>query len=195
MWQHSGKSFGYTNWFGNEPEIWKYARGENFLRFQKKDGKWNVGIDSYWYPPLCQSDKKTNLQSETKKNTGKILQLQNIVDELCPIGWIGRIGIGCFYYGTTIMTWKDAKNHCKSMIANADLAEIHNAETNAFLRDTAKQKSFSQYWIGGSDEAEVHKFQYNFLCYMSTKVFCHSFLGRNLDMAKKWFIFWIYKLG
>ena len=42
------------------------------------------------------------------------------------------------------------------MNANADLAEIHNAETNAFLLDISIQKNSSYYWwIGGSDEEQV----------------------------------------
>ena len=59
------------------------------------------------------------------------------------------------------MTWKNARNYCKSKNANADLAEIHNAETNTYLSDIALQNAFSYssptfgYWMGGSDVEEV----------------------------------------
>ena len=53
------------------------------------------------------------------------------------------------------MSWKEARIHCKSKNANADLAEIRNEETNAFLLDILRQKSFNFWWIGGSDEAQV----------------------------------------
>ena len=95
--------------------------------------------------------------------SNKISDLEEKIDKLtnqtllnCPSGWINEDGIGCFYFGTTNMTWQNARNHCKSIAIRADLAEIHNAETNAFLLDISIQKnSFSFWWIGGSDEAQV----------------------------------------
>ena len=80
---------------------------------------------------------------------------------VCPSGWIDEKGIGCFHFGRTDMTWKNARNYCKSKNANADLAEIHNAETNTYLSDIALQNAFSYssptfgYWMGGSDVEEV----------------------------------------
>ena len=91
--------------------------------------------------------------------SNKISALEEEVDRLtrlnCPSGWINEDGIGCFYFGTTKMSWQEARTHCKSKHIRADLAEIHNAETNAFLLDISRQKNSSYWWIGGSDEAQV----------------------------------------
>ena len=83
------------------------------------------------------------------------------------------------------MTWKNARKYCKSKNANADLAEIHNAETNAFLSGIGKQKSSSRYWIGGSDESEVQTIQYSFLCQSSTNVSCNFFSRQELGYGKE----------
>ena len=85
----------------------------------------------------------------------KIVDLKVIVNTTCPSGWINKEEIGCFYFGTTEMTWQEAQNYCKSMNAWADLAEIHNAETDTFIHDTVKEKSAGYWWIGGSDKNEV----------------------------------------
>ena len=94
--------------------------------------------------------------------SNKISDLEEKIDTLnrqipinCPSGWINEDGIGCFYFGTTKMSWQEARTHCKSKHIRADLAEIHNAETNAFLLDISRQKNSSYWWIGGSDEAQV----------------------------------------
>ena len=96
--------------------------------------------------------------------SNKISDLEEKIDKLtnqtllnCPSGWINEDGIGCFYFGTTNMTWQNARNHCKSIAIRADLAEIHNAETNAFLLNSivATHNSTDYWWIGGSDEAQV----------------------------------------
>ena len=83
------------------------------------------------------------------------------------------------------MTWKNARKYCKSKNANADLAEIHNAETNAFLSNIGKQKSSSRYWIGGSDESEVQTIQYSFLCQSSTNVSCDFSSRQELGYGKE----------
>lgn len=87
----------------------------------------------------------TNTMSELEKN----------INEVFCSGpeWIGKIGIGCFYFGTTAMSLVAASDHCKSK--QAHLAEIHDAETNDFLHNIVQQKSFDYWWIGGSDEAQV----------------------------------------
>ena len=94
------------------------------------------------------------------------LSISLLSKPVCPIGWVFEEGFGCFYFETTEMTWQEARTYCKSKHASADLAEIHDAETNAFLFDYVKQHSYSYWWIGGSDKARViqhisfHSFKY-----------------------------------
>ena len=102
------------------------------------------------------------MNSKDTALSNKISALEEKVDRLtrqipidCPSGWINKDGIGCFYFGTTKKSWQDARNHCKSKNVRADLAEIHNAETNTFLHNIIKQKAFNYWWIGASDKAEV----------------------------------------
>ena len=92
----------------------------------------------------------------------KISHLKKMTDITCPSGWIDQDGTGCFYFGTSTMSWKEARNYCKSLNPWADLAEIHNEETNTFLHSIIKEKSFDYWWIGGSDEKEVSDNHLNF---------------------------------
>ncbi|XP_059189846.1 galactose-specific lectin nattectin-like [Centropristis striata] len=68
----------------------------------------------------------------------------------CPPHWTG-FGSRCFRFFWRTLAWVDAEKHCISVGGN--LASVHNADENAFLRDHIETVSGARRhtWIGGSD--------------------------------------------
>ena len=104
------------------------------------------------------SDIEDNLVEKDNSLKKEISDIEdNLIETFClGHGWFGKVGIGCFYFEETMMSWQKARNHCKSMNDMADLAEIHSAEANDFLQIIMIEKSFDYCWIGLSDEEEVN---------------------------------------
>ena len=161
LWTNSGSSFNFTNWESDQPSN---DSASNCARI-KNTGEWaeRSCLDTSTYRPICQLQQKPNQLATalTKLDialSDKISELADKVGGLCPPEWIQKIGIGCFYFGTTAtMSWQDARDHCRDKNPWADLPEIHNAEVNAFIRDIMIEKSYDYCWIGGSDGEEVSK--------------------------------------
>ncbi|XP_028447978.1 galactose-specific lectin nattectin-like [Perca flavescens] len=71
----------------------------------------------------------------------------------CPPNWT-QFGSRCFAFYIQTKTWIDAETFCQTIGGN--LASIHSAEENTFLRDFINQVTgtYKNAWIGGSDTVQ-----------------------------------------
>ncbi|XP_070766236.1 galactose-specific lectin nattectin-like isoform X2 [Enoplosus armatus] len=77
----------------------------------------------------------------------------------CPPGWT-QFGSRCFIFHFTPKTWTDAEHTC--IAAGGNLASIHNAEENVFLKNVVERVTgrASHTWIGGFDAVTEGKWMW-----------------------------------
>ncbi|KAI4891319.1 hypothetical protein NFI96_033520 [Prochilodus magdalenae] len=75
------------------------------------------------------------------------------VGRKCESGW-QMFGKNCYKYMTVAKTWAEAEQHCISNGGN--LASVHSAQTQAFLKDLGKgaDGKHLRTWIGAHDATQ-----------------------------------------
>ena len=75
----------------------------------------------------------------------------------CPPGWVDGGKLGCFYVAkeASTMSHASSKDYCKTLDGRAHLAEIRNQEIQEFVEGLQDLNSHTNWWLGGSDQAEV----------------------------------------
>ncbi|XP_071140876.1 perlucin-like [Mytilus edulis] len=84
-----------------------------------------------------------------------------LLDDVCRHGWV-HFRDRCYMFATEKETWTNAEFRCR--VFGGHLAEIEDAETNKFLKDTAQMRNGNDqrhhYFIGLTDEALLDEWEW-----------------------------------
>nr|BAO49753.1 C-type lectin [Ruditapes philippinarum] len=167
----SGAPWGYENWKDANPDDWN---GEDCLHTYWRSGGagWNDwGCDNTG-AYLCQIDPIVNYdecEASPCKNGGECVDGDNSYtctcppntagdncESSCPDGWIMWNDETCLFFSTEESNWDNAKIACEGQ--DAALAEIYDAEMDAFVLAEAEKRSDRYFWLGGNDKESEGNF-------------------------------------
>ncbi|XP_060587615.1 neurocan core protein-like isoform X2 [Ruditapes philippinarum] len=77
----------------------------------------------------------------------------------CPTDWIMYMGSTCLFFSTDETTWDGANAACQAK--GAALAEIYDADKDAFFLAEAEKRSDRYFWLGATDRAVEGTFVWN----------------------------------
>ncbi|CAD5120109.1 DgyrCDS8687 [Dimorphilus gyrociliatus] len=143
----------YTNWAPGEPS---HTHGNieedcGTMKFSPETdkGKWNDVPCDYKYSFVCEKPASVVGNPTTPPVTVPTPSWTN----KCGINWSDRLRSPyCYMVISTTISWLFAKRTCNHY--GGELASIHDAAEEAYIRELAVQGSQSAYWIGMNDRSQ-----------------------------------------
>ncbi|XP_072544233.1 macrophage mannose receptor 1-like [Salminus brasiliensis] len=136
----------FALWDKNEPSHNADPK-EHCVSMRGEEGKWADQICQNKYGFICKKKKHTNPSTSDTV----------VTSPGCKPGWI-RFDSHCYLAGSETKTFEEAKQTCEE--TGSYLADITNRVENAFLVSLIGAGPDKHYWIGLSNEEDLHVFEW-----------------------------------
>uniref|UniRef100_A0A8C2ATD5 Mannose receptor, C type 1b n=1 Tax=Cyprinus carpio TaxID=7962 RepID=A0A8C2ATD5_CYPCA len=134
----------FASWEVSEPSHIA-VRAEDCVLMRGEEGKWADDICENKYGFICK-----------KKASSKASNNDTVVTSPgCKTGWT-RYGYYCYMAGSESKTFEEAKQMCEK--ADSQLVDISSRVENAFLVSVVGARPEKYFWIGLSNQKDLHTF-------------------------------------
>uniref|UniRef100_A0A8C1BP83 Mannose receptor, C type 1b n=1 Tax=Cyprinus carpio carpio TaxID=630221 RepID=A0A8C1BP83_CYPCA len=136
----------FASWEVSEPSHIA-VRAEDCVLMRGEEGKWADDICENKYGFICK-----------KKASSKASNNDTVVTSPgCKTGWT-RYGYYCYMAGSESKTFEEAKQMCEK--ADSQLVDISSRVENAFLVSVVGARPEKYFWIGLSNQKDLHTFEW-----------------------------------
>uniref|UniRef100_A0A673L868 Macrophage mannose receptor 1-like n=1 Tax=Sinocyclocheilus rhinocerous TaxID=307959 RepID=A0A673L868_9TELE len=139
-------SIPFASWEVSEPSH-SAVHAEDCVLMRGEEGKWADDICENKYGFICKK-----VASSKASNNDTV-----VTSPGCKTGWT-RYGYYCYRAGSETKTFEEAKQMCEK--ADSQLVDISSRVENAFLVSVVGARPEKYFWIGLSNQKDLHTFEW-----------------------------------
>ncbi|NP_001410655.1 macrophage mannose receptor 1b precursor [Danio rerio] len=136
----------FASWEVGEPTH-SAQHAEDCVLMRGEEGKWADDVCEKKYGFICK--RKTSTKASNNDTV--------VTNPGCKKGWI-RYGYYCYMAGSETKTFEEAKQTCEK--AESRLVDVSSRVENAFLVNLVGARPEKYFWIGLSNQKDVHTFEW-----------------------------------